>query len=233
MASNPSPRRRRRQPLRGPRSTPPRRAAKSRAPSGRSASTRRATAVSALAADGAAGDHRPRADRDGGRQRRRRRLHLRPGRPELRHEPALGAAAAGARADRQPGDGRQAGCRHRHRPRQADHRAVRPAVGMVPDELPVPAELPHHRHGVHRGQSGARLSGRLAVHLGADRGDGADRRDGQRQLPLLGALDVPVRVREPAGVPLFFMAHPNFGNIVHHFFVPASTVAAIRPPCCC
>ena len=122
----------------------------------------------------AAADHVPRhrragPDRDGRRQRRGRGRHLRPGRAELRLQPALGAAAADPGADRQPGDGGPAGRGHRRRPRQADQRAVRPVLGLVQRRRPVPAQLPHHRHRVHRGLAGPELLRRQLVHLGTGR----------------------------------------------------------------
>ena len=141
----------------------------------------------ALAGAGAAGDHRPGADRDGRRQRRRRRRDLLAGGPELRHEPAVGAAAADPGADRQPGDGRPARGGHRRRPRAADQRALRPLLGLVLGRRPVRPELPDDRHRVHRRQPRARLLRRLAVHRGADRRGGADRDHRHRQLPQLGA----------------------------------------------
>ena len=79
----------------------------------------------------AARDHRPGPHRDGRRQRRRRRLHLRPGRPELRAQPAVDAAAAHPGAHRQPGDGRPPRRGHRRRPRQVDQRALRASSGRV------------------------------------------------------------------------------------------------------
>ena len=114
-------------------------------------------------------DRRAGADRDGRRQRRRRRGDLLAGRTELRHEPALGADPADPGADRQPGDGRASRRGHRRRARQADQRALRPLLGLVLGRRPVPAELPDDRHRVHRRQPGARLFRHLAVHLGADR----------------------------------------------------------------
>ena len=104
----------------------------------------------------------PGPDRDGRRQRRRRRRDLLAGRPELRHEPAVGAAAADPGADRQPGDGRAARRGHRRRPRAADQRALRALLGLVLGRRPVPAELPDDRHRVHRRQPRARLLRRLA-----------------------------------------------------------------------
>ena len=145
---------------------------------------------------GAVGDHRPGPDRDGRRQRRRRRRDLLAGRAELRHEPAVGAAAARAGADRQPGDGRPARRGHRRRSRPADQRALRPVLGLVLRRRPVPVELPHDRHRVHRRQPRARLPRRLGVHRRSDRRSGAGRDHRHRQLPLVGALDVRVRVRE-------------------------------------
>ena len=112
-------------------------------------------AVVACAGARAARDPRARADRDGRRQRRGRRRDLLPGRPELRHEPAVGAAAADPGADRQPGDGRAAGGRHRRRPRPADQRALRALLGLVLGRRPLPAQLPDDRHRVHRRRSRA------------------------------------------------------------------------------
>ena len=88
---------------------------------------------------------------------------------ELRHQPAVGAAAAGPGADRQPGDGRPARRGHRRRSRQADQRALRALLGLVLGRRSVPPELPDDRHRVHRSQPRARLLRRLQVHRGADR----------------------------------------------------------------
>ena len=117
----------------------------------------------------AARDHRSGPDRHGRGQRRRRRRDLFPGRPGLRHEPAVGAAAARAGADRQPGNGRAARRGHRRRVCAADQRALRTLLGMVLGQRPVRAELPDDRHRVHRRQPRARLSRRLGVRRGPDR----------------------------------------------------------------
>ena len=153
----------------------------------------------------AAGDHRSRADRDGRRQRCGRRRHLFAGGTELRDQPDVGAAAADPGADRQSGDGRQARRGDRGRSREADHRALRPLLGLLLGRRPVPAQLPDDRHRVHRRDARARLLRRLQVRRRADRGGGADLADRERQLPLLGALDVRVRgrqlARDPAVLP--------------------------------
>src|SRR5439155_1150504 len=144
------------------------------------------------------GDHRARHHRAGRRQRRGRRRHVRAGRTELRLLAAVDAAPAGAGPDRQSGDGRAARRRHRRRPCQAHHRALRPLLGLVLGGGPVPSELHGHQHGVHRRDSRRRvlriqpLPGRAA---GDDR---PDRHHHQRQLPALGALDVRVPVRVAA-----------------------------------
>ena len=82
-------------------------------------------------AEDAAGDRRPRPDRDVRRQRRGRLLHLRAGRAELRHPAAVDAAAADPRALREPGDGAAARRGHRGRARPADPGAVREVLGRV------------------------------------------------------------------------------------------------------
>ena len=73
--------------------------------------------------------------------------------------------------------------------------------GWFSVDRPVHPELPHRGDRVHRGQPSARLLRGLRVHRGAARGGGPDRGDRHRQLPALGALDVRVRVRQPAGDP--------------------------------
>ena len=60
-------------------------------------------------------------------------------------------------AARQPGDGGAAGRGHRGRSRPAHQRALRSVLGLVLGDRPVPAELPHRRHRVHRRQPRARL----------------------------------------------------------------------------
>ena len=143
------------------------------------------------------GHRRSRPDRDGRRQRRRRRRDLRAGGPELRVQPALGAAAAGARAHRQPGNGRPPGCRGRHRSRQADLRAIRQVLGLVQRRRPVPAQFPYHRHRVHRHLAGDELLRRQSLHLRPDRRRPADRDHRERELQALGTLDVPVHRGQP------------------------------------
>ncbi len=155
----------------------------------------------ALAGDGAARDHGARPDRDGRRQRRRRCLHLRAGGPELRHEPAVGAAVADPGADRQPGDGDPPGRGHGRRSRAADLRALRPVLGRVLGRRPVPPELPHDRHRVHRREPRARLLRREQVPGGAGRGGGAGRDHLDGELPQLGAVHVRVRRGELPGDP--------------------------------
>ena len=100
--------------------------------------------------------------RHGRRQRRRRCLHLRPGRAELPHHPAVDAAAADPGADRQPGDGGPARSGHRRRPCPAHQRALRPRLGLVQRRGPFSPQLPDHRHRVHRHLPGRRLRRRLA-----------------------------------------------------------------------
>jgi hypothetical protein len=136
----------------------------------------------------AAGHHRPRADRDGRRQRRRRGRHLRPGGPGLRHQAAVDAAAAGARAVCEPGDGAATRRGHRRRARAAHPGAVRQVLGRVQRHRPVHPEWADHRYRVHRKQSRAQLP-RRAAGLG-HRGRRRDRhRRGQhRQLPPLRAV---------------------------------------------
>ncbi len=177
------------------------RRATSRAHSARSESTTSAHSRPAGADARAAGDHRPRPDRDGRRQRRRRCRDLLAGRPEVRDEPAVGAAAAGSRADRQPGDGRAARGGDRRRSREADQGALRALLGLLLGLRPLRPELPDDRHGVHRGQPRARLLRDLGVHRGADRRRRARRDHRERELPHLGARDVRVRLREPARDP--------------------------------
>ena len=143
----------------------------------------------------------PGAHRHGGRQRRGRRLHLQPGRPGLRRQPALGAAAPHPGPDREPGDGRAPRRRHRGRPRQAHLRALRPLLGSVLGDRPVHPELPHHRDRVHRGRSGARLLRREQVRLGAPRRARAHPHHRQRQLPPLGAVHVRLHLRQLPGDP--------------------------------
>ena len=187
----------------------------------------------ALASAGAAGDHRPRADRDGRRQRRRRRRDLLASRSELRHQPAVGAAAARAGADRQPGNGRQARRGHRRRARPADHRAVRALLGLLLRRRPVHPELPHDRDRVHRRQPRARLPRRLQIRRGPDRRRRAGHDHRQRQLPRLGARHVPVRVRElprdpavPHGAPAHRRGRQRTSSS------RASRVARTPPRCC-
>ena len=130
-------------------------------------STTIGSAAAAPAPDHVPGHHRARPDRDGRRQRRRRRLHLRAGWPGLRLQPALDAAAADPGPDRQPGDGRPARRGHRRRARAADQRAVRPVLGLVQRRRPVHPELPDHRHGVHRCVPRAAVFRRQPLHLRA------------------------------------------------------------------
>ena len=157
-------------------------------------------------ADHVPGHRRPRADRDGRRQRRRRRVHLRAGRAELRLHPAVDAAAADPGADRQPGDGGQARRGHRRRACPAHQRAVRPVLGLVQRRRPVHSQLPDHRHRVHRRLARPALFPRQPVHLGARHRGRPDRDHHERQLPPLGAGDVRVHRGErdpgPARVPV-------------------------------
>ena len=148
-----------------------------------------------------AGHRRSRDHRDGRRQRRRRGGHLRPGRPELRLLPAVGAAAAGPGAHRQPGNGGPARRGHRGRARPVDQRTLRPRLGLVLGRRPVPAQLPDDRHRVHRHHPGRRLHRRLQIRCGADLGGGAGRDHGNRQLPALGAGHVRLHRRHPAADP--------------------------------
>ena len=187
----------------------------------------------ALAGAGAAGDHRPGADRDGRRQRRRRRRDLLAGRAELRHQPAVGAAAARAGADRQPGDGRPARRGHRRRPRPVDQRALRALLGLVLGRRPVRPELPHDRDRVHRRQPRARLPRRLEIPRRPDRRRGAGRDHRQRQLPRLGARDVRVRVRELPRDPAVLHGPPARRRASSTTSSSrASRAARTRPRCC-
>ena len=76
-----------------------------------------------------------------------------PGRPELRHDAAVDAAAAGAGALRQPGDGAAPRRGDRRRPCAADLRALRQVLGRVQRHRPVPAQRADHRHRIHRHHS--------------------------------------------------------------------------------
>ena len=77
------------------------------------------------------GHHRSRTDRDGGRQRCRRRRDLRAGRTELRDGPVVDADDADPGAVREPGNGAAAGRGHPGRARAADLRAVRQVLGCL------------------------------------------------------------------------------------------------------
>ena len=84
--------------------------------------------------------------------------HLRPGRPELRHDAAVDAGAADSGSLRQPGDGAAPRRGHRRRPRAPHLRALRQVLGRVQRHRPLPAQRADHRHRVHRHRAGARLS---------------------------------------------------------------------------
>ncbi len=98
---------------------------------------------------------------------------------------------------RQSGDGAAPGRRDRRRPCASDLRALRQVLGRVQRHRPVPAQLPDHRHRVHRHRAGARLPrprqdhGRRRL-----RGAGHDRRQ-HRRLPALRALRDGPRLRQP------------------------------------
>ena len=179
-------------------------------------------------------DHRPGADRDGRRQRRRRRRDLLAGRPELRHEPAVGAAAADPGADRQPGDGRPPRRRHRRRSRAADQRALRALLGLVLGRRPVPAQLPDDRHRVHRRQPRARLLRRVAsTSRCRSRRCCWSRSPSSGSFRALGARDVRVRVREPARDPAVLHGAPErSARSPTTSSCPGSRAARTRPRCC-
>ncbi|CAM2163657.1 hypothetical protein BLAT2472_130091 [Burkholderia latens] len=98
----------------------------------------------------AARDRRPRPHRDGRRQRCRRVRHLYAGRPELRHDAAVDAAAARAGVVREPGNGAAPRCGDGRRPCAADFRTLRQVLGRVQRDRPVPAQRVDDRHRIHR-----------------------------------------------------------------------------------
>ena len=107
------------------------------------------------------------------------------------------------------------------RSRPVDQRALRPVLGLVLGRRPVPPELPHDRDRVHRRQPRARLLRRLEIHRGSDRGRRARRDHRQRQLPLVGAIDVRVRVRELPRHPAVLHGPPaRLERSSQDFFIP-------------
>ena len=71
------------------------------------------------------------------------------------------------------------------------------------------------------------------VHRGPDRGGRADRDHRHRQLPLLGAIDVRVRVRElPRDPAVLHVASDASARSSTTSSSPASRVAPTRPRCC-
>src|SRR5207249_5209948 len=168
----------------------------------------------------AARHRRPGSDRNGRRQRRRRRLHLRPGRAGLRLLAAMDAAPPDPRPDRQPGDGGTPRRGHRRRLREADPGALRPLLGLVLRGRDLPPELPDHQHRVHGRQPRRRVL----------RPPARDRRPRRGRAP--GRITVSGNFRrwERAMfvflfasllvLPLAVLSHPDPGAALKGFLVP-------------
>ena len=193
----------------------------------------RSAPLAAPPAGDPAGHHGTRPGRHDRGQRRRRPGRLRAGRPELRHEPAVGAAAARPRPLHQPGDGRAPRRGHRRRPCAADRRALRASLGRLRGRRPAGPQRADPRHRFHRRGARAGLLRRLALPRRAGRRGAADRRHRRGRLPPLGADHVrPHRGqprRHPARAP-----HPRRQPLPGRWAdcSPVSREAPRRPPCC-
>ncbi len=129
---------------------------------------------------------------------RRSRATQLPSRAELRLQPSLGIVTAHPGADRQPGAGRPSRRGHRREAGPVGQRTLRQRLGLVQRRGPDRAQLPHHRHLVHRHQPGGqlhrpvRISGRITGRRRVDRGHRL------RVLRAVGMGDVRVRGGRPS-----------------------------------
>jgi len=82
-----------------------------------------------------------------------------------------------------------------------DQRTLRQILGLVLCRRPVPAELPHHRHRIHRCLPRIELPRNQQLHLRPDSRDRIDRDHRDRQLPALGTGNAVLHRRQRHGHP--------------------------------